>query len=309
MAESSRVCIDDSTVCPKSDNSTGSIVTNDFNISYQWTIGNFFEILHTRKSKLEIESPSFSVLGYPNVLFKMYFLLRVESSEDTSYWGLILKAFSPSSNDELNIDISHKFSLTSQKRDKIFWNSRVLENVFYFEKLTRNQCGVESCIALETIKESLFSSGALNVTCDIMYKENVEDLICRNNNNEELESDILNYKRYFRQLFEMFISVNTSDCTIEFGGRIYRVHKFILMAHSLVFKELFMDPNSDESKGNCICIRDKVGFESFDLMISYFYGATIPSDIRGKDFEELLHLADTYKINNLKILCQGMLNI
>uniref|UniRef100_A0A0K0G2X6 Speckle-type POZ protein (inferred by orthology to a human protein) n=1 Tax=Strongyloides venezuelensis TaxID=75913 RepID=A0A0K0G2X6_STRVS len=96
----------------------------------------------------------------------------MESSGDTSYWGLFLKAYSTSSNEKLNFNIPHMFKLTSPTRDKIFWNSSFLESVFYSDKSTQNQYGVESCITLKTIKESLFSIEILNVVCKIIYEGN-----------------------------------------------------------------------------------------------------------------------------------------
>uniref|UniRef100_A0A0N5CGP8 BTB domain-containing protein n=1 Tax=Strongyloides papillosus TaxID=174720 RepID=A0A0N5CGP8_STREA len=292
----------------KSGNSTGSIVMNDFNISYQWTISDFIEILHSRRLKLELESPSFCVLGYSDVFFKMYLVLHAESSVDTSRWGLFLKAFSTSSNEELNFSISHVFSLTSQTRDRLFWNSSSLEGVCYTEKSTGSHCGVESFITLETIKESLFSSGAINVVCEIMCKENAEGLICKSINNKEKESSTLNYKRYLSQHYLMFNSIIPRDCRISFGGVYYSIHKCLLMAHSLVFKERFMNPNSEESRRNCVYIRDKVGCEAFKMMIGYLYSAKVPNNSGNKNISELLFLAETYKINNLKLLCQEMLN-
>uniref|UniRef100_A0A0N5CGP6 BTB domain-containing protein n=1 Tax=Strongyloides papillosus TaxID=174720 RepID=A0A0N5CGP6_STREA len=290
-------------------NSTGSIAFNDLNTNYQWTINNFFEILHSRESKLELESPYFSVLGYPNILFSMCLLLRNESSEGISYWGLTLTAYLAFSNVELTITIPHKFSLTSPTRNKIFWDSSFIETTFYLKRWTPNRFGVERRITLETIKESLFSSGTLNIVCEIMYKENVKEFIYASINNTKMGSRISNYKKHNSQLYEMYKLENTSDCKIVHRGKFFSVHKFILMAHSLVFRKLFMDPNSKESKGGCVTLCGTVESQTVEMMINYLYKGELPNNIDNKNIEELLDLAETYEINNLKLMCESMLNL
>uniref|UniRef100_A0A0N5CGP3 BTB domain-containing protein n=1 Tax=Strongyloides papillosus TaxID=174720 RepID=A0A0N5CGP3_STREA len=313
MAEFSRICGGDSSIRPHSSGVTGCIPVNHSNVCYQWTINNFFEILHSRKMKLELESHSFSVLGYPNVVFKMCMLLHAESPGGNSYWGLFLKASSASSKEELNINIPHMFKLTSPTRDKVFWNSSSLEGVFYSEKLTQFQCGIESRITLKTIKETLFSTGALNVICETMHKGNGERFMGQNNKNDELKTKISHYERYLNRLSTMYASQYASDFKIIFCGKkgfskIYKVHKSIFMAHSLYFRSLLTDTNTTRSKCNSVAIGEEVGFPAVEMMIEYFYKAKIPSDASHEDIKELLHLANAYEINDLKLLCEGMLN-
>uniref|UniRef100_A0A0N5CGP7 BTB domain-containing protein n=1 Tax=Strongyloides papillosus TaxID=174720 RepID=A0A0N5CGP7_STREA len=289
-------------------NSTMSIAVDDLNISYQWTISNFFEILHSRKWKIDLESPSFRVLDYPNILFKMRLVLRMDSSGNISHWGLFLKAAKSLFYEEITINISHKFKLTSPRRDVVSWNSDLLESVFHLKKWRRNQWSAENSIPIQAIKETLRSFGTLNVVCEIMHKERGDGFIYRSIINQKLKSYISNYERYNNQLYEMYTSTNTSDCTIVYRGKVFWVHKLIVMAQSLVLKERFMDENSEESKGNCVIINEAVGLPAVEMMVYYLYKARLPSDIGRTEIEELLQLADTYKINNLKLLCQEMLN-
>uniref|UniRef100_A0A0K0G2Y0 Speckle-type POZ protein (inferred by orthology to a human protein) n=1 Tax=Strongyloides venezuelensis TaxID=75913 RepID=A0A0K0G2Y0_STRVS len=289
-------------------NSTMSIAVDDTNISYQWTINDFFEILHSRRRKIDLKSPSFRVLDYPNILFNMRLVLRMDSSGNISHWGLFLKASKSFFYDEVTINISHKFKLTSPRSDLVSWNSNLLESVFHLEKWKRNQWSVENCIPIHAIKETLRSFGMLNVVCEIMHKENGDGFIYRSIINQKLKSFISNYERYNAQLYEMYTSTSTSDCTIVHRGKVFWVHKFIVMAQSLVLKERFMDENSEESKGNCVIINEAVGISAVKMLVDYLYKARLPSDINRREIDELLHLADTYKINNLKLLCQEMLN-
>uniref|UniRef100_A0A0N5CGP5 BTB domain-containing protein n=1 Tax=Strongyloides papillosus TaxID=174720 RepID=A0A0N5CGP5_STREA len=207
-------------------------------------------------------------------------------------------------------DISYKFSLTSPTRGKIFWSSDFLENL---QSISSSEDGMENkydygcLIPFGRINESMCFYKELNIVCEIKYKIPNEGSTGINIFNEKSGSRILDYERHGNQLYDMYKSVNTSDCTIVFHGKFFFVHKFILMAHSLAFRKLFMDPDSKESKGSCVTLCDTVESQAVEMMVNYLYKGELPSDIGQKQIKDLLHLAVTYKIDNLKLLCESML--
>uniref|UniRef100_A0A0N5CGP4 MATH domain-containing protein n=1 Tax=Strongyloides papillosus TaxID=174720 RepID=A0A0N5CGP4_STREA len=98
MDELFRIIGDDSGGCPEPDSSKGSIAVDDLNISCQWTISDFCEIIHSDEWRSELKSPPFQVFCYPDVLFKICFSPCAKATGGIRKYSLILKAVSRSSN-------------------------------------------------------------------------------------------------------------------------------------------------------------------------------------------------------------------
>ena len=54
-------------------------------------------------------------------------------------------------------------------------------------------------------------------------------------------------KEYLDRIHRMYASGEGSDCVIECGGQEFQVHKFVLMAHSDVFRAMFSHKETMES--------------------------------------------------------------
>uniref|UniRef100_A0A0K0G2X9 Speckle-type POZ protein (inferred by orthology to a human protein) n=1 Tax=Strongyloides venezuelensis TaxID=75913 RepID=A0A0K0G2X9_STRVS len=117
----------------------------------------------------------------------------------------------------------------------------------------------------------------LNIVCEIMCKEPKGKFIPIIAYGGKFGSSTINYKRHNNQHFNMYKSENLSDFTIEVGDRVYKVHKFVLMAHSLVFRRRIMNKNSNESKDNGVIDCKIIGYQAVEMMVDYLYKGTIPS--------------------------------
>jgi hypothetical protein len=58
------------------------------------------------------------------------------------------------------------------------------------------------------------------------------------------------------RIHQMFTSSEGTDCVIECNGQEFQVHKFILMAHSDVFRAMFSHKETIESVESRIRITD-----------------------------------------------------
>ncbi|CEF66944.1 Speckle-type POZ protein [Strongyloides ratti] len=96
------------------------------------------------------------------------------------------------------------------------------------------------------------------------------------------------------------------DCTIICGDKKLMVIKFRLTLFSPVFKAMFSNKNTSESKTNCIVISDS-SIEEVGYMVYFCYNLKLPQNLSVEDFTKLLKLADKYEIKLLKFKCEEIL--
>jgi hypothetical protein len=104
----------------------------------------------------------------------------------------------------------------------------------------------------------------------------------------------------------MFITSEGSDFSIECDGRIFSVHKFILMAHSDVFRAMFKHAGIIENQENKLVLTD-TNPVAVNQMLTYMYSGALPENFLDEHASALMQIAEKYALEPLKLLCQEKL--
>lgn len=104
----------------------------------------------------------------------------------------------------------------------------------------------------------------------------------------------------------MFVTGEGSDFTIECEGRIFSVHKFILMAHSDVFRAMFKHPGTIENQESRLLLTD-TNPVAVNQMLTYMYSGSLPENFLDEHAPALMQIAEKYALEPLKLLCQEKL--
>lgn len=104
----------------------------------------------------------------------------------------------------------------------------------------------------------------------------------------------------------MFITGEGSDCLIECDGRQFQVHRFVLIAHSEVFRAMFSHKNTIENLESRICLKDTNGI-AVHQMLTYMYSGALPDGFADEHAPALIEISEKYGLDPLKILCQDKL--
>lgn len=104
----------------------------------------------------------------------------------------------------------------------------------------------------------------------------------------------------------MFLSSDGSDCVIECDGHLFNVHKFILMAHSEVFRAMFKHKETKENVESRIEIKDATS-KAVHHLLTYMYSSNVAEDLSDEDAPAVMEIAEKYGLDELKKLCQQKL--
>lgn len=120
----------------------------------------------------------------------------------------------------------------------------------------------------------------------------------------------------------MFLSGDGSDCVIECGPQQFFVHKFVLMAHSEVFRAMFNHKETMESVESRIRILDCAPI-AVHQMLTYMcvwavtwrwsdflhkrYSGGLPDNFDNEHAQGLIEISEKYGLDPLKIICQEKL--
>jgi len=107
-----------------------------------------------------------------------------------------------------------------------------------------------------------------------------------------------------KDLVNIFNSEETSDVDVVCVGKVFKCHRNILCARSMVFKSILLG-DTQENVEKKVEIKDTT-VEAVEEMLKYIYTGKIPEDEQLNS--DLLQLADMYVLDTLKIACgEGIL--
>jgi speckle-type POZ protein len=97
-----------------------------------------------------------------------------------------------------------------------------------------------------------------------------------------------------------------SDFTIECEGHMFEVHKFMLIAHSDVFRAMFKHKGTIENRDSRLVLTDTTP-TAVSQMLTYMYSGALPDGFLDEQASALLQIAEKYAVDPLKLLCQEKL--
>lgn len=104
----------------------------------------------------------------------------------------------------------------------------------------------------------------------------------------------------------MFITGEGYDCIIECKNQEFQVHKFVLMAHSEVFRAMFTHKNTLENLESRVKLTDTNPI-AVHQMLTYMYSSNLPEGFEDEHAPKLIEISEKYGLDALKILCQDKL--
>lgn len=113
------------------------------------------------------------------------------------------------------------------------------------------------------------------------------------------------------QLCQMWKDGQGADVTFSVGGQLFKAHRCLLAARSLVFKAELLGPMK-EKETHCIKI-DDIDPEIFEALLHFIYTDSLLVDEHHKECEiaKLQHLlvaSDRYGLDRLNVMCESKLS-
>lgn len=99
---------------------------------------------------------------------------------------------------------------------------------------------------------------------------------------------------------------DSADCLIICEDEEFKVHKFLLMAHSDAFRAM-LTHDTIEKRESIIRVRDGTKAIAIKYLLDYLYSSTLPEEFSDDDATHVMQLADMYHIEPLKLLVQKKL--
>jgi len=113
-------------------------------------------------------------------------------------------------------------------------------------------------------------------------------------------------KDFLDRIHNMFETGEGSDFIIECEGKQFHVHKFLLMAHSEVFRAMFTHEDTMESIEGRVKLTD-TNPTAVHHMLTYMYSGSLPDGFADADADSLIEISEKYALDQLKVLCQDKL--
>lgn len=101
----------------------------------------------------------------------------------------------------------------------------------------------------------------------------------------------------------MFETGEGSDYVIVCGDQEFSVHKFVLIAHSEVFRAMFSHKDMIENIESRMVLTDTTP-TAVHQMLTYMYSGSLPNGFEDEDASALIQISEKYALDPLKILCQ-----
>lgn len=145
-------------------------------------------------------------------------------------------------------------------------------------------------------KNDILSNKNLTILCKVILEENAEI----KNESEKQIGKYLDRLKEFDSFEKLLNSKEFSDVTVTSRGKIFYLHKNILVARSDVFEAMFRNDCREKNK-NIVEI-DDIRYEVLQELFQFIYTGKV-GNIKGIVCE-LLVAAEKYCIPGLKLLCE-----
>jgi len=146
---------------------------------------------------------------------------------------------------------------------------------------------------------------SLHIVCEIELIPDFNKL--QHNPNIErprIDADKLT-KDFLNKIHTMLETGVGSDVIIECGGQEFQAHKFILMAHSDVFRAMFSHDTKEVQTGLIKMIDTNP--TAVNQILTFMYSGNLPELTDDDQAVSLLELADKYNLESLKCILQERL--
>ncbi|VDN03121.1 unnamed protein product [Thelazia callipaeda] len=273
-------------------------------LSQQWKIENFATLVKLALPGNCLRTGLFRHPQLPEAYWQLCLYPGGKRAENANNVSLFLKMSSTSPTKEVRIKVEYRFHFLNDKEVALFSNVNVGE--FHAKPPKGGHSWGLRNIPKQKILNCVRDDGSLVISCHIELLPDISRTHCYNSwkllhtNTRTVNGDFIQ-----RQL-AAFDNGFMADCVLECSGKQIPVNKFVLSAHSEVFKAMFSYDQLVESTERRVVIED-AEYEAVRCMLRYMYTGEMDDMDMDADLASVLTLAERYQIDDLKQICERKL--
>uniref|UniRef100_A0A8R1TM96 BTB domain-containing protein n=2 Tax=Onchocerca TaxID=6281 RepID=A0A8R1TM96_ONCVO len=267
-------------------------------LSQQWKIENFTTLVKLALPGNCLRTGLFRHPQLPEAFWQLCLYPGGKRAENANNVSLFLKMSSTSPTKEVRIKVEYRFHFLNDKEVALFSNVNVGE--FHAKPPKGGHSWGLRNIPKQKILNCVRDDGSLVISCHIELLPDINRTQCYNSwkllntNSRTVSGDFV--KRQLAAFDDGFMA----DCVLECSGKQIPVNKFVLSAHSEVFKAMFSYDQLIESTEKKVIIED-AEYEAVRCMLRYMYTGEMEVD---SEIANVLILAERYQIDDLKLICE-----
>ncbi|KAI6228985.1 Speckle-type POZ protein [Aphelenchoides fujianensis] len=260
----------------------------------EWTIHNISRALSLSTPGICMRSRAFRDESMPEITWQLCLYPGGKREENKGNVSLFLKMSTNHTTREFTVRAEYCFYFMDDQGKSRF--SNVNTGDFKVKPSKGSHSWGLRNIPRQKVLNSIRADDSLHIVCQI---ETVPDfnkiqttVIRRESgvNEQQLIQDHLS------RLNQMYVTGEGSDFVIECEGRTFDVHRFMLMAHSEVFRAMFKHKGTIESIESKLVLKD-----------TNPYSGALPESFLDEHASALMQIAEKYAMDPLKLLCQEKL--
>uniref|UniRef100_A0A915NSD7 Uncharacterized protein n=2 Tax=Meloidogyne TaxID=189290 RepID=A0A915NSD7_9BILA len=269
----------------------------------EWTIHNFTKALDLATFGTCMRSRNFRDESMPDICWQLCLYPGGKREENSGNVSLFLKMSTTENQREFTVRAEYRFYFLDDTGAARF--SNVNTGDFKVKPAKGSHSWGLRNIPRQKVLNCIRSNNSLHIVCQIELVPDFNKLQTHVRREHRIDPIILT-KEFLERNHKMFISGEGSDCVVECGNQEFPVHKFVLMAHSDVFRAMFNHKDTLESVESRIRITD-FGPETVHQMLTYMYSGGLPEDFSDEQASNLIEISEKYQLDSLKIICQDKL--
>ncbi|CAK5008299.1 unnamed protein product [Meloidogyne enterolobii] len=231
----------------------------------EWTIHNFTKALDLATFGTCMRSRNFRDESMPDICWQLCLYPGGKREENSGNVSLFLKMSTTENQREFTVRAEYRFYFLDDTGAARF--SNVNTGDFKVKPAKGSHSWGLRNIPRQKVLNCIRSNNSLHIVCQIELVPDFNKLQTHVRREHRIDPIILT-KEFLERNHKMFISGEGSDCIVECGNQEFPVHKFVLMAHSDVFRAMFNHKDTLESVESRIRITD-FGPETVHQMLTY----------------------------------------
>lgn len=269
----------------------------------EWTIQNFLRALDLAIPGSCMRSQNFRDQSMPDICWQLCLYPGGKREENIGNVSLFLKMSTTQTQREFTVRAEYRFYFVDDGGIPRF--SNVNTGDFKVKPSKGSHSWGLRNIPRQKVLNCIRADNSLHIVCQIELVPDFNKLQTQTRRDRRFDQTKLT-KEYLNRVYRMFTTGEGSDCVIECDHQEFMVHKFVLMAHSDVFRAMFSHKTTKESVESRIQIADSAP-TVVQHMLTYIYSGNVPDDIADDQVSALIEISEKYQLEPLKIICQDKL--
>jgi speckle-type POZ protein len=252
-----------------------------------------------------IRSRSFRDESMPDISWQLCLYPAGKREENVGNVSLFLKMSTMQTNREFTVRAEYRFYFLDDDNQPRFSNVNTGDFKVKPSK-SSHSWGLRN-IPRAKVVNCIREDHSLHIVCQIELVPDFNKVQTHLLSKRDKKCDVASLtKDYLSQIHEMYVSGEGADCVIECEPREFHVHKFVLIAHSAVFRAMFKHKETLENMESRVKLVD-TDPTAVQHMLTYLYSGSLPDGLEDQDAPPLMSIAEKYGLDPLKLLCQDKL--